>query len=101
MLTLRKILLQDKLFIIIFIFVIIISIIRLIIPKSSNYNNKTNDLTGIIIDIHKLEDISREINLLATDKSYLNRKRDEISEVATKKLDYRILSQRIYNSNIK
>ncbi len=56
MLTLRKILLQDKLFIIIFIFVIIISIIRLIIPKSSNYNNKTNDLTGIIIDIHKLDD---------------------------------------------
>ena len=56
MLTLRKILLQDKLFIILFIIVIIISIIRISIPKQSNYGPNSTKIIGIIIECHHLND---------------------------------------------
>ena len=56
MLTFRKILLQDKLFIILFIFVIIISIIRISIPKQSNYGPNSTKIIGIIIECHHIND---------------------------------------------
>lgn len=56
MLTLRKILLQDRLFILLFIIVLIITTIRIIIPKHSLYNTSTNTLKGTIIIIHKKDD---------------------------------------------
>ena len=56
MLTLRKILLQDKLFIILFIIVIIISIIRISIPKQSNYGPNSTKIIGVIIECHHIND---------------------------------------------
>ena len=56
MLTLRKILLQDKLFIILFIFVIIISIIRISIPKQSNYGPNSTKIIGVIIECYHIND---------------------------------------------
>ena len=71
MLILRKILLQDKLFIIFFIIVLCISIVRIIIPKNSNYNIKQNELIGTIIDIHYKED-QYKILVKAKEKVIIN-----------------------------
>lgn len=56
MLQLRKILLLDKLYIIIFLIVIIVSIIRLSINNKSIYTNKTTTATGIITNINNTND---------------------------------------------
>ena len=71
MLILRKILLQDKLFIIFFIIVLCISIVRIIIPKNSNYNIKQNELIGTIVDIHYKED-QYKILVKAKEKVIIN-----------------------------
>ena len=55
MLKLRKILLLDIIYIIFFILVIIISIIRINLPKKSNYSFDDTELTGNIVDIHVFE----------------------------------------------
>lgn len=55
MLKLRTILLSDKLYILILVIVLIISSIRLIIPKKSTINDKTKYVEGIIID-YKIND---------------------------------------------
>ena len=57
MLQLRKILLLDKLYLIIFLVVIIISIIRINIKKDSIYTEKTTTVIGIITKINKDKDI--------------------------------------------
>ena len=56
MLKLRKILLCNYLFYTIFIFSISLTIIRINIPKTSNYNENSKTLTGIIIQIIEKED---------------------------------------------
>ena len=56
MLQLRKILLLDKIYIIIFLIVIIVSIIRLSINNKSIYTNKTTTATGIITNINNTND---------------------------------------------
>ena len=55
MLKLRKILLLDIIYIIFFILVIIISIIRINLPKKSNYSFDDTELTGNIVDMHVFE----------------------------------------------
>ena len=52
MLQLRKILLCDKLYLILFIIVILITILRLNIKKESIYNEQTNSITGVITNIY-------------------------------------------------
>ena len=49
MLRLRKILLHDYLYLIILLLVIIITSIRLLIPKESNYNINSNEFRGIVV----------------------------------------------------
>ena len=56
MLQLRKILLLDKIYIIIFLIVIVISIIRLNINNKSIYTSKTTTATGIITNINNTND---------------------------------------------
>ena len=53
LLQLRKILLHDKLYIIIFIIVLLISFVRLNIKKESIYTNNTHKVTGTIYKIVK------------------------------------------------
>ena len=50
MLRLRKILLLDYIYYLILVVVILLSIIRLSIPKISNYNENTKKVTGIVIN---------------------------------------------------
>ena len=56
MLKLRKILLCNYLFYTVFIFSISLTIIRINIPKISNYNENSKTLIGIIIQIIEKED---------------------------------------------
>jgi len=56
LLKLRKILLCNFVFYTVFIFSISLTIIRINIPKTSNYNEKSKNLTGIIIQIIEKED---------------------------------------------
>ena len=51
MLKLRKILLLDYIYFIFFFIVIILTSIRLLIPKTSNYNINTNQVIGIVTNI--------------------------------------------------
>ena len=64
MLKLRKILLYDYLYVIIFLLIIVISITRLLTPKKSNLNNKKT-FTGIIT---KIEKTSKKTNIYIKDK---------------------------------
>lgn len=56
MLKLRKILLHDTLFYIIFTLVVILTIFRLSIVKKSIYNTNTKKVEGIVKDIHIIDD---------------------------------------------
>ena len=56
MLRLRKILLHDALFYLIFALVILLTIFRLSIVKSSIYNTNTKKVEGIVKDIHIIND---------------------------------------------
>ena len=56
MLKLRKILLHDTLFYIIFTLVILLTIFRLSIVKKSIYNTNTKNIEGIVKDIHIIDD---------------------------------------------
>lgn len=56
MLRLRKILLCDYLYISIIIIVLSITIVRLVIPKQSNYNESTNTFIGIVEKIERKDD---------------------------------------------
>ena len=56
MLKLRKILLHDALFYIIFTLVVILTIFRLSIVKSSVYNTNTKKVEGVVKDIHIIND---------------------------------------------
>ena len=81
MLQLRKILLLDKLYLIIFLVVIIISIIRINIKKDSIYTEKTTTVIGIITKINKDKDkytinLKSEENLLVT---YYSKEKNNLS----------------------
>ena len=56
MLKLRKILLHDTLFYIIFTLVVLLTIFRLSIVKKSIYNTNTKKVEGIVKDIHIIDD---------------------------------------------
>ena len=56
LLKLRKILLHDTLFYIIFTLVILLTIFRLSIVKKSIYNTNTKNIEGIVKDIHIIDD---------------------------------------------
>ena len=51
MLKLRTILLQDKLYYLIFLLVVLITIVNVSIPRSSVYNSNMTEVTGKIISI--------------------------------------------------
>ena len=71
LLQLRKILLHDKLYIIIFIIVLLISFVRLNIKKESIYTNNTHKVTGTIYKIVKDND-NRKIYLNGKEKLIVN-----------------------------
>ena len=76
MLKLRKILLCDYIYYLIFIIVIIISTIKLTIPKKSIYTEQTKEVIGIITNIEEKDKqitltIKAKENLLVT--YYLNK----------------------------
>ena len=56
MLRLRKILLHDALFYLIFALVILLTIFRLSIVKTSIYNTNTKKVEGVVKDIHIIND---------------------------------------------
>lgn len=56
MLKLRKILLRDTLFYIIFTLVVLLTIFRLSIVKKSIYNTNTKKVEGVVKDIHIIDD---------------------------------------------
>ena len=67
MLKLRKILLLDYIYFIFFFIVIILTSIRLLIPKTSNYNINTNQVIGIVTNI-KEKDKKVTITIKAKEK---------------------------------
>ena len=67
MLKLRKILLLDYIYFIFFFIVIILTSIRLLIPKTSNYNINTNQVIGIVTNI-KEKDKQVTITIKAKEK---------------------------------
>ena len=71
MLQLRKILLYDKLYIIVFVLVSLISLIRLNIKTESLYTNNTNKATGTIYKIVKYND-NRKIYINGKEKLIIN-----------------------------
>ena len=71
MLQLRKILLHDKLYILVFIIVLLISFIRLNIKKESIYIDGTNKVTGTIFKIIKVRN-NRKIYLNGKEKLIIN-----------------------------
>ena len=71
LLQLRKILLHNKLYIILFIIVLLISLIRLNIKKESIYTNNTNKVTGTIFKIIKVNS-NRKILLNGKEKIIVN-----------------------------
>ena len=56
MLRFRKILLCNKVYYLLFILTIIITITRLVIPKNSSYSSSSNKFIGIITNIKKQEE---------------------------------------------
>ena len=69
MLKLRKILLYNYPYYLIFIIVLIISLIRLNIPKVSQYDNNTKQVIGTIIAIKEKDKVSiSEIEMLVYNK---------------------------------
>ena len=109
MLKLRKILLLDIIYYLIFICILFITIVRITIPKKSIYNINTNSVEGIIINkvdkdnkitliIKSKEKIqvnyylknNKKINLNLGDKVIIYGKIKEIEEQKTKYLfDYK------------
>ena len=75
MLKLRKILLHDALFYIIFTLVVILTIFRLSIVKSSVYNTNTKKVEGVVKDIHIIND-KVDITLKAKEEKITEEKRD-------------------------
>lgn len=81
MLKLRKILLRDTLFYIIFTLVVLLTIFRLSIVKKSIYNTNTKKVEGVVKDIHIIDDkvditLKAKENLIVTyykkDKEQIN-----------------------------
>ena len=71
MLQLRKILLHDKLYLIVFIIVLLISFVRLNIKRESIYEVNTKKATGTIYKIVKVDD-NRKIYLNGKEKLIVN-----------------------------
>ena len=71
MLKLRTILLQDKLYYLIFLLVVLITIVNVSIPRSSVYNSNMTEVTGKIISItiegNKLKLILKNKGLIITE----------------------------------
>ena len=71
LLKLRKILLYDKLYIFIFLLIVLISFIRLNIKKESIYSNKTNTVEGIILK-SKIIDNKLQLEIKSKEKLLVN-----------------------------
>ena len=62
LITLRKILLQNSIYYVLFIIILIITLIRISIPKKSIYTDKTKYITGIITNkIYKDETLTLNV----------------------------------------